>query len=173
MIELSYPEEFALLTIRRPEALNALSFALIQEIGQAIDQAAQSSARALIITGAGERAFCAGADIKELQQRDLAAQRSGAEFGQAVFARLDRLPMASIALVNGFAFGGLRDCARLYLPPGHPERQIWPARDQIGVDPGVRGYAASSARCGPGTCVGTHYDGPYGRCGRGSRDRVG
>jgi enoyl-CoA hydratase len=106
MIELSYPEEFALLTIRRPEALNALSFALIQEIGQAIDQAAQSSARALIITGAGERAFCAGADIKELQQRDLAAQRSGAEFGQAVFARLDRLSMASIALVNGFAFGG-------------------------------------------------------------------
>lgn len=106
MIELSFPEEFALLTIRRPEALNALSFSLIEDIGQAIDQAAQSSARALIITGAGERAFCAGADIKELQQRDLAAQRSGAEFGQAVFARLDRLPMASIALVNGFAFGG-------------------------------------------------------------------
>ena len=106
MIELTYPEEFALLTIARPEALNALSFALLEDIGRAIDQVAQSSARALIVTGSGDRAFCAGADIKELQHRDLAAQRAGAEFGQAVFARLDRLPIASVALVNGFAFGG-------------------------------------------------------------------
>jgi enoyl-CoA hydratase len=106
MIELSFRDELALLTLNRPEALNALSFAFIQDLGGAIDEAGRSQARALIITGAGEKAFCAGADIKELQQRGLAAQREGAELGQAVFAKLDRLPIASIALVNGFAFGG-------------------------------------------------------------------
>jgi enoyl-CoA hydratase len=106
MIELTYDEEFAVLTLRRPAALNALSFALIGRIGECIEEAGRSRARALIVTGEGEKAFCAGADIKELQQRGLAAQREGALFGQAAFARLDRLPIPSIALVNGFAFGG-------------------------------------------------------------------
>lgn len=106
MIELIHDEEFAVLTIRRPQSLNALNFELLEELGEYLDQLRASRARALIITGEGEKAFCAGADIKELQQRGLAAQREGAELGQAVFARLDRLPIPSIALVNGFAFGG-------------------------------------------------------------------
>ncbi len=106
MIELSHDEEFAVLTIRRPKSLNALNFELLDELGEYLDQLKASKARALIITGEGDKAFCAGADIKELQQRGLAAQREGAELGQAVFARLDRLPIPSIALVNGFAFGG-------------------------------------------------------------------
>ncbi len=106
MIDLAYDEEFAVLTIRRAAALNALSFELIAAIGENIKEAGRSQARALIITGEGEKAFCAGADIKELQNRGLAAQREGAELGQAVFALLDRLPIPSIALVNGFAFGG-------------------------------------------------------------------
>ena len=106
MIELSHDEEFAVLTIRRPTSLNALNFELLEEMGEYLDQLKASRARALIITGEGEKAFCAGADIKELQQRGLAAQREGAELGQGVFALLDRLPIPSIALVNGFAFGG-------------------------------------------------------------------
>jgi enoyl-CoA hydratase len=106
MIELAHDEEFAVLTIRRPQALNALSFELIGRIADAIKEAGRSSARALIVTGEGEKAFCAGADIKELQQRGLAAQREGAELGQSAFALLDRLPIPSVALVNGYAFGG-------------------------------------------------------------------
>lgn len=106
MIELKYDEEFAVLTIRRPQALNALSFSLIEDIGKAITEAGRSQVRALIITGEGEKSFCAGADIKELQQRSLKDQREGAELGQAVFAQLDRLSIPSIAVVNGFAFGG-------------------------------------------------------------------
>jgi len=106
MMELTYDEEFAVITLRRPAVLNALSFELIGQIGECILQAGRSNARALIITGEGEKAFCAGADIKELQSRSLAAQREGAELGQSVFALLDRLPIPSIALVNGFAFGG-------------------------------------------------------------------
>lgn len=105
-LEIKFIEEFALLTINRLESLNALSFELLKDFGAALDTVARSDSRALIITGAGTKAFCAGADIKELQGRDLRAQRAGAQFGQATFAKLDRLPMASIALVNGYAFGG-------------------------------------------------------------------
>lgn len=105
-VELTFVEEFALITLNRPEALNALSFALIKDIGTALDRVAMSQARALIVRGTGEKAFCVGADIKELQGRALADQRVGTEVGQAAFGKLDRLPMASVALVNGYAFGG-------------------------------------------------------------------
>lgn len=105
-VELSRHSDCALITLNRPEALNALSFEILKEIGEAIDEAGSGGARALLFTGAGDKAFCAGADIKELRNRSLADQKRGAELGQAVFAKLDRLPIASIALVNGYAFGG-------------------------------------------------------------------
>ncbi len=105
-VDLSFEDEFAVLMLNRPEALNALSFTMLREIGDAFDAVAVSDARALIITGAGETAFCAGADIKELRHRDLMSQKRGAELGQAVFAKLDTLPMASVAVINGYAFGG-------------------------------------------------------------------
>jgi enoyl-CoA hydratase len=105
-IELTRVEEFALITLNRPDALNALSFALIRDLGRAFDEVAASDARGLLITGAGAKAFCAGADIKELTGRSLAAQKEGAEFGQATFAKLDRLPLPSVAIINGYAFGG-------------------------------------------------------------------
>jgi enoyl-CoA hydratase len=105
-IELTRIGEFALITLNRPDALNALSFSLIRELGARLDEVANSDARALIITGAGAKAFCAGADIKELMGRGLTAQKQGGEFGQATFAKLDTLPMPSVAVINGYAFGG-------------------------------------------------------------------
>lgn len=105
-VELTRQGDFAVLTLNRPEALNALSFSILREIGDAFDEVATMDARALLITGAGDKAFCAGADIKELRNRPLIDQKRGAELGQAVFAKLDRLPIASVALVNGYAFGG-------------------------------------------------------------------
>jgi enoyl-CoA hydratase len=105
-ITLSYRDEFAILTIDRQDALNALSFSLIGDIGRCFDEVAKSKARALLLTGAGSKAFCAGADIAELTNRDLEAQKRGAELGQQVFARLDTLPMPSVAILNGYAFGG-------------------------------------------------------------------
>ncbi|HYD94529.1 MAG TPA: enoyl-CoA hydratase-related protein [Noviherbaspirillum sp.] len=105
-ITLSYRDEFAILTIDRQEALNALSFSLIGDIGRCFEEVEKSMARALLVTGAGQKAFCAGADIAELTNRDLEAQKRGAEFGQQVFARLDTLPMPSVAILNGYAFGG-------------------------------------------------------------------
>ena len=105
-VELSRVEEFALLRLNRPQALNALSFKLVEDLARALDQVAAGDARALLITGAGEKAFCAGADIAELAGRTLAQTKRGAELGQAVMARIERLPMPSVAIVNGYAFGG-------------------------------------------------------------------
>ncbi len=105
-VKLEQRDDVAVLTLDRQEALNALSFAIIDQIEQAIDKVAGMPVRALIVTGAGPKAFCAGADIKELRHRTLAAQRAGIERGQAVFAKLDTLKVASIAVINGYAFGG-------------------------------------------------------------------
>lgn len=105
-IELKRVDEFAVVTFNRPDALNALSFQLIRDLGARFDEVAASDARGLILIGAGEKAFCAGADIKELRGRDMQAQKEGAELGQRIFAKLDRLPMPSLAVINGYAFGG-------------------------------------------------------------------
>jgi enoyl-CoA hydratase len=105
-VELSRKDEFAVITLNRPEALNALSFEIVSEIGAAIAEAARTDARALIITGAGDRAFSAGADIKELYGRTLAENKASTLRGQRLFAQLDDIPIASIALINGYAFGG-------------------------------------------------------------------
>jgi enoyl-CoA hydratase len=105
-IELARIEELAVITLNRPDALNALSFGLLRELETRFDEVAAGDARALLITGAGARAFCAGADIGELIGRSLIAQKQGAEFGQRVFGKLEQLPMPSIAVINGYAFGG-------------------------------------------------------------------
>jgi enoyl-CoA hydratase len=105
-VHLARREAVAILTLDRQDVLNALSFAMLREIGEAIDQVAQSDARALIVTGAGAKAFCAGADIKELRGRSSLEQKRGAELGQGVFAKLDALPLPSIAAINGHAVGG-------------------------------------------------------------------
>lgn len=105
-VELRQQDDMAILILNRPEALNALSFQILEDIGTALDKVSQMDVRALLITGAGDKAFCAGADIKDLRNRTLTDQKRGAELGQAVFAKLDTLPVASIALVNGYAFGG-------------------------------------------------------------------
>jgi enoyl-CoA hydratase len=105
-IKLTLQEEFAVLQINRPKALNALSFDLIRDIGRAVAEVDASNLRALIVTGSGEKSFCAGADILELMNRPLTDQKRGSELGQSVFAALDRLRIPSIAMVNGYAFGG-------------------------------------------------------------------
>lgn len=105
-VEYSRRDEFAVITLNRPEALNALSFQIVKDIGAAIDEAGASDARALLITGAGERAFCAGADISELMGRSVTDVRAGARRGQTAFAKLDELAIPSVAVINGFALGG-------------------------------------------------------------------
>ena len=105
-VELSRIEELALIRLNRPKALNALSLALVKDLGRAFDEVAAGDARALLITGTGEKAFCAGADISELAGRSLMDKKRDAELGQATMGQLERLPMPSVAIINGYAFGG-------------------------------------------------------------------
>lgn len=105
-LQLELGGAIAVVTLDRPDALNALNETLLTQLSAAFDTVPQSGARALVITGGGTKAFCAGADVKELAGRDMAAQRAGVEFGQSVFAKLDRLHIPSIAVIHGFAFGG-------------------------------------------------------------------
>jgi enoyl-CoA hydratase len=101
-------ESVALITINRPQARNALDGATLRELGAALDLlAADETARALVITGAGERAFVAGADIKELHAlRSAREAEQFAERGQAVFQKLELLPKPVIMALNGYALGG-------------------------------------------------------------------
>lgn len=99
-------DKLAVITLNRPETLNALSFSILQALDDALTQVEQSEARGLIIIGSGDKAFCAGADIPELMNRPLMAQSDGAQLGQAVFSRINELKVPSVAVVHGFAFGG-------------------------------------------------------------------
>src|SRR5262245_66636776 len=110
-VELTTREDCAVLRLNRPEALNALSTGILRRLGEAFDEVAQSGARALIITGAGSKAFCAGADIKEFRNQTMLEAKARTELGQATFAKLDRLPIPSVAVINGYAFGRGLDSA--------------------------------------------------------------
>ncbi len=99
-------EELALVTLDRPEALNALNGSVLREFALALDEVEKGDARALLITGAGTKAFCAGADIKELLGRGQSAARAASRFGQGLLSRLEGLKVPSIALINGYAMGG-------------------------------------------------------------------
>jgi enoyl-CoA hydratase len=95
-----------IITINRPTVLNALNGQVLDELSDAINQArADDSVRALVLTGAGEKAFVAGADIKNWPSRPGRGPRARAQ-GQALFDRIERLGKPVIAAVNGFALGG-------------------------------------------------------------------
>ncbi len=100
-------DRLATLTINRPDKLNALNHATVKEIGDAVERAAADpDVRAVIVTGAGPKAFVAGADIAELARMDPVGGRRTARLGQRVLDSLERLPKPVIAAINGFALGG-------------------------------------------------------------------
>ena len=95
------------ITINRPKVLNALNAATLAELDQEIAMARDDAAvRAIILTGAGEKSFVAGADINELAVQTPVAGREHARHGQSLFDRIERLGKPVIAAVNGFALGG-------------------------------------------------------------------
>src|SRR6185369_14690964 len=96
-----------LLTVNRPEKLNALSVAVIAQLADAFGRVADDPAiRAAILTGTGEKAFVAGADIRELAGLSPYETRAFALRGQAAFRQLETCGKPSVAAVNGFALGG-------------------------------------------------------------------
>lgn len=106
-VELTYREGIAVLALNRPKAMNALNAEMIGEISERLGEVAVSEAQALLIVGAGGgKAFCAGADVSELQGKNSGQQRETAQRGQLAFAKLDKLRIPSVAVITGVAFGG-------------------------------------------------------------------
>ncbi|MBJ94160.1 MAG: hypothetical protein CMP23_06730 [Rickettsiales bacterium] len=96
----------AVLRINRPDALNALNLAVLSRLGNCIDAEQQRGTTVLVVTGAGDKSFVAGADIAEMQAFDRAEATQFARFGQRVFNMLSLYRGVTIAAVNGFALGG-------------------------------------------------------------------
>lgn len=106
-IQLEPQGDIAILRINRPEALNAMNVDVISELSKMLDiLAADDSIKAVVITGAGERSFCAGADISYMVNIDPMQAERYATSAQDVINRIDRLEKPVIAAVNGFALGG-------------------------------------------------------------------
>ena len=94
------------LTINRPKALNALNSGVLDELNAALDAVDLDTVRCLILTGAGEKSFVAGADIGEMSTLTKAEGEAFGKKGNDVFRKLETFPIPVIAAVNGFALGG-------------------------------------------------------------------
>ncbi|WP_019850525.1 enoyl-CoA hydratase-related protein [Desulfitobacterium sp. PCE1] len=106
-ILVEYHEQIATVTINRPKALNALNTVTLQELSQVVhDLANNSSIRVVILTGSGEKAFVAGADIAEMNTKTPMEARSFSQLGQRLMNLIESLPQPVIAAINGFALGG-------------------------------------------------------------------
>ncbi len=110
-IHVTTENHVALLTIDRPRALNALNSQVLEELDLAIDSLDLSDVRVLVITGAGEKSFVAGADIGEMSTLTKAEGEAFGKKGNDVFRKLETLPIPVIAAVNGFALGGGNELA--------------------------------------------------------------
>lgn len=105
-VKVEQDDGVATLTIDRQEKLNALDPQVVEEIGQALLDLEAEGPRAIIVTGAGEKSFVAGADIAAMSAMDPIEAKRFAEIGHAAMALLDKSPVPTIAAVNGFALGG-------------------------------------------------------------------
>jgi enoyl-CoA hydratase len=154
-LQLGREGPIALMTIDRPQVLNALNRQTLAELGRAADELRQDpDVRVVIITGSGDKAFVAGADISELASLTAAQAQEHARFGQRVFDAIEQLGKPVIAAINGFALGGgcelamactLRvaaDTARL----GQPEVNL-------GIPPGFAGTQRLSRLVGRGAAL--------------------
>ena len=140
-----------LATMNRPKALNALNAQTLRELGQLLDAVEQDAGlKALVLTGGGEKAFVAGADIAEMSALGPLEARRFAEMGQRTFERLEALSIPTIAAVNGFALGGgcelAMACDLIYASEkarfGQPEVNL-------GIIPGFGGTQRLQRRVGP------------------------
>ena len=106
-VQIDLLDEIAILRINRPEALNAMNLDVIFELTRAIDIiSADEGIKVLIITGAGERSFCAGADISYMVNIDAVTAEKYASSAQSMLNKIEKMEKPVIAAINGFALGG-------------------------------------------------------------------
>ena len=111
LIQYAVIGQVGLITINRPEALNALNRAVLQELNEVLDAVDLGTTRCLVITGAGEKAFVAGADVAEMCCMNESEARIFSETGNALFRKIETFPVPIIAAVNGYALGGGNELA--------------------------------------------------------------
>ena len=104
---LDIKDNIAVVTLNRPDKLNALNEQTINDLDSIFEELKENElVYVVVLTGSGEKAFVAGADIKELNKLDMITAKEFAEKGQAVFNKIDKFDKPVIAAVNGFALGG-------------------------------------------------------------------
>lgn len=144
----------ARVTVNRPDKMNALNHATITELGAAFDAARDDDAvRAVVVTGAGDKAFVAGADIGELRAQAGNARGAAdlAAYGQEVFRKLEHLGKPSIAMVNGFALGGGCELAlACTLRTASTNAKLGLPETSLGIIPGYGGSQRLARIAGPG-----------------------
>jgi enoyl-CoA hydratase len=129
------------LTIDRPKVLNALNAQTVEEIGEAFWQARRDdNVKAVIVTGSGEKAFVAGADINELAQKTPMSGKDTSERGQQIFLAIERFPKPVIAAINGFALGGGCELAlACHMRVASEKAQLGLPEVTLGIIPGYGG----------------------------------
>jgi enoyl-CoA hydratase len=151
-ILLEKKDHVAIATVNRPKALNALNSEVLNDLNTLLDEiAADPEIRVLVLTGSGEKAFVAGADIGEMSTLTKAEGEAFGKKGNDVFRKLETLPIPAIAAVNGYALGGgcelamacdIRLCADTAVF-GQPETGL-------GITPGFGGTQRLARLVGPG-----------------------
>ncbi len=139
------------LTVTRPEKLNALNAAVLDDLAAAVSQAeTDGGLRCLVVTGAGEKAFIAGADISELATLSPVQGREHARRGQALFDRVAALPVPTIAAINGFAYGGgLEFAMACTLRVASENAKMGLPETSLGILPGYGGTQRLARIVGP------------------------
>jgi enoyl-CoA hydratase len=145
-------DHLARITFNRPKVLNALNRQTVEELGDCLNRVRDdSNARALILTGAGEKAFVAGADINELAQRTPVDGKDFSLFGQEIFHRLETLGKPSIAAINGFALGGGCELAlACSIRIASRNARLGQPEVKLGILPGYGGSQRLARLCGKG-----------------------
>jgi enoyl-CoA hydratase len=143
------------ITIDRPKVLNALNAQTVAEIGQAFEAARDDdSVRAIILTGGGEKAFVAGADINELAQMTPVTGKEVAQKGQRVFRAIERFPKPVIAAINGFALGGGCELAlACHIRIASDKAQLGLPEVTLGIIPGYGGTQRMARLLGKGRAL--------------------
>ncbi|HBG44900.1 MAG TPA: crotonase [Firmicutes bacterium] len=141
----------ALVTINRPEALNALNRKVLQALDEVLSMIEQNKTiRAVVITGAGEKAFVAGADIAEMKEMKPAEAEEFSRCGQEIFARIKCLNQAVVAAVNGYALGGGCELAMACdLRVASENARFGQPEINLGIIPGFGGTVRLSRLVGP------------------------
>lgn len=143
--------QVGIITINRPKALNALNSEVLKDLEAVVDGVNLDEIRCLILTGAGEKSFVAGADIAQMSNLSIAEAEAFSKLGNDLFRKIEVLPIPVIAAVNGFALGGgceismscdIRICSENALF-GQPEVGL-------GITPGFGGTQRLARIVGPG-----------------------